>query len=83
MYLGADFLPSQVLGLECHNIDFGVGVTHVANNGAVLQLIHVLAGHNRLVPSGGDDDVNLLHNVRQFHNLVAKKITFECKFLKD
>ena len=77
MYLGADFLPSQVLGLECHDINFRVGVSHVANDGTVLQLVHVLAGHDRLVPRRRDDDVNLLHNVRQFHNLVAKKIIFE------
>ena len=47
-YLGANFLPGEILSLEGHDVDLGVGVAHVADDGAVLQLVHVLPGHDRL-----------------------------------
>jgi hypothetical protein len=59
-YLGTNFLPGEVLSLERHDVDFGVGVAHVADDGTVLQLVHVLPGHDALVASCSDHDVHLV-----------------------
>ncbi len=69
--LGANLLPGQVLGLERHDVDLGVGVSHVADDAAVLHLVHVLAGDDALVAGGRDDDVHVLDDVLELDHLIA------------
>ena len=63
--LRAHLLPRQVLRLERHDVDLGVGVAHVAHDGAVLQLVHVLAAHDALVAGGSHHYVHVLHHLTQ------------------
>lgn len=66
IHLAPHLLPGQVLGLEAKDVDLCVGVAHVTDDAAVLHLVHVVAGHNVLVPGGGDHDVDLNINILGF-----------------
>jgi hypothetical protein len=57
--------------LPLHNtydINFGVGVSHVAYNTAILHLIHVVSCDNILVSCCCDDNVYIAYHLIQFHN---------------
>ena len=60
--LGSDLLPDQLLGFQAENVNLSVAVAHVADNAAILHLVHVVAGHHVLVPSCCDHYINTLDN---------------------
>ena len=49
-------------------------MAHVADNAAILHLVHVVAGYHVLVPSCRDHYINTLDYLCQFHNLSEKQI---------
>ena len=71
IHLGTDLLPHQLLCLQAQHVNLRVAVAHVAHNAAVFHLVHVVARDHVLVTGGGDDDVNLLHNLGELHHLEA------------
>ena len=58
--LGSDLFPDQLLGLQAQHVNLSVAVAHVADNAAVLHLVHVVTGHHVLVPSCRDHYINTL-----------------------
>ena len=58
-----NFFPRQIRGLERDDVDLSVGVTHVADDTAVLHFIHVLAGHYGFIARGRNNDVHVLDHV--------------------
>ena len=58
-------------GGEASHVDFVVEVTDVADDGVVLHLSHVLGHDDVLVAGGGDEDVDLAHDIVEADDLEA------------
>ena len=59
------------VGLEASHVNLVVEVTDVADDGVVLHLLHVVAHDDVLVTGGGDEDVDVVHDVLDGGNLEA------------
>ena len=51
-----------------HHVDLRVGVAHVADDGARLHLVHVLARHHVLVAGGRDEQVDVADDLAEFED---------------
>lgn len=51
--------------MTTHHIDLGVGVPHIADNGAGLHFVHVLAREHVLIAGGRDEEVHAADDLVQ------------------
>lgn len=54
--------------LRAYDVYFRVTVSHVANDGAVLHLVHVISCHNVLISGSSYHYVNVSDNFVKFHH---------------
>ena len=50
-----------------HDVYLSVRVSHVADDAAVLHLVHVFSGDDILVAGGGDNNVHLADHFTKLH----------------
>ena len=67
--LGLDLVPLEIL--QARDLNLGVEVADVADDGVVAHPAHVIDGDHILVAGGGDEDVGLVCDVVQGLDLIA------------
>ena len=75
--LGSNLFPSQILSFQWHDVNFSVGVTHVANYAPIFHFVHVFPSNHGFVTRCCN------HNVYTFHHTEKKKIKSRSKGLVE
>ena len=67
--LGLDFVPAEIA--QGRNLNFGIEVADIADNGVILHRPHVIERNHILIARGGDEDVSCWGGSFERANLIA------------